>query len=83
MLWDTHITLLPDHTPLWVGLIRYQQIYEHDKPLPIPTESPLTSFATQLSNTPWKIVDYPVKSVNGHALTLADKLLLINDKDSQ
>ncbi len=80
-LWDTHIQLLPDNTPLWVGFLSYQQIYENEKPLPMPTVSPLISFSEELNNAQWKIVDYPVKSVNGHHLLLADKLLLINDKE--
>lgn len=80
-LWDTHIQLSPDNTPLWAGMLSYQQTYENKKPLPLPTESPTLLFSTELKGLPWKIVNYPVKSVNGYSLELSDKLLLIHRKE--
>ena len=77
ILWDTQIRLSPQQLPLWVGLLRYQQVYENEQPLPMPSTSPTTAFSKQLPGLSWKIVKYPTDTINGHRLALADKLLLI------
>lgn len=80
-LWNTHIQLIPQKTPLWVGLLSYQQTYENEKPLPTPKASPLLGFTKEINGSQWKLATYPIKKTKGGNVTLPEKLLLINSEN--
>ena len=79
-LWDSHIRLAPHNTPLWVGLLQYQQVYVNKKLLPLPKQSPDNAFTQYLTASRWRIVKPNIPAQLRHFKINDKHLLLIKDR---